>query len=434
MIKNKFEQIANEIQRMIHEGRYTDKLPSEVELAAMFRTTPNTAGKALNILRSRGAITRHTGAGSFVRHQEKQRVTISNSALFSREIVQILEAEFHDLEFIFGDYGTDADLFVWTTTLPFEYGEKILPLPEVLLQELRNCPDFYPEAFEVHTRNGVCFGVPYLISPIVLAYNKKIMRKLRPDFQPYEQSYEEFLELVKAANELPGIQGLDTSRFEVSALCPVLYRYSMEAKEMSAGVVRQSFREFERIACYAGEKGYSFENNNCLFAIAGRQTLKAFSNSDVVFDIAPYPVPGGGFASVIASETVFVNNQAKNPDILFKVCRKLLSPEAQQIIAEKKHGIPVDCRIALRSMNSGKYRDDIFFNEIRNCLYHHHYLDHRSQLELFLDTHKLCRAEMESGEVQAHLLNNLKIHRDYVEKYHRIQDRLKAGTLHQYLY
>jgi GntR family transcriptional regulator of arabinose operon len=69
----KYQQIAKDVRGMIESGKYApgDKLPSERELAVLYKVNLATASKALSSLQVEGSIIREHGSGSFVKEQKK---------------------------------------------------------------------------------------------------------------------------------------------------------------------------------------------------------------------------------------------------------------------------------------------------------------------------------------------------------------------------
>jgi hypothetical protein len=67
-----------------------------------------------------------------------------------------------------------------------------------------------------------------------------------------------------------------------------------------------------------------------------------------------------------AGEWFLLNGRCPLPREAAEVAAHFLSPEIQGLIARTRFGIPVLKTAAMDSMDSRRYRDDLFFNEIRN--------------------------------------------------------------------
>lgn len=63
---SKYKEIANQIEKEIVSQKYTEKLPEQVELAAIFKTSRITIMHALKILADKGLIKTVKGHGTFV--------------------------------------------------------------------------------------------------------------------------------------------------------------------------------------------------------------------------------------------------------------------------------------------------------------------------------------------------------------------------------
>jgi DNA-binding GntR family transcriptional regulator len=86
----KYTQISNWLTEMIRKGRYApqDKLPSESELAALFRVNRNTVRQAIADLVAKGLLQKKNGVGSFVLGGPHQPVkyTLQHISSFTDEM------------------------------------------------------------------------------------------------------------------------------------------------------------------------------------------------------------------------------------------------------------------------------------------------------------------------------------------------------------
>lgn len=58
--------VANQLRKNIASGRYTERIPSETELAREFSVCRNTIREALSVLRDEGLLIRKHGVGTFI--------------------------------------------------------------------------------------------------------------------------------------------------------------------------------------------------------------------------------------------------------------------------------------------------------------------------------------------------------------------------------
>src|SRR6266498_4937347 len=70
----KYEQIAADLRRKIHEGKLAlgEQLPVESQLAREYRVSPGLVRDALNALRAEGLVETRHGIGSFVRSPRRK--------------------------------------------------------------------------------------------------------------------------------------------------------------------------------------------------------------------------------------------------------------------------------------------------------------------------------------------------------------------------
>ena len=69
-----YVQVADELTRKIRSGEYApgQRLPSADDLAELYEIAPNTAIKALRLLRERGLVEMSTGRGTYVLTDPKE--------------------------------------------------------------------------------------------------------------------------------------------------------------------------------------------------------------------------------------------------------------------------------------------------------------------------------------------------------------------------
>lgn len=72
-----YVQVADVIARKIETGEYApgQRLPSADDLAELYEIAPNTAIKALRLLRERGLVEMSTGRGTYVRRPGHEQGT-----------------------------------------------------------------------------------------------------------------------------------------------------------------------------------------------------------------------------------------------------------------------------------------------------------------------------------------------------------------------
>jgi ABC-type glycerol-3-phosphate transport system substrate-binding protein len=67
-------------------------------------------------------------------------------------------------------------------------------------------------------------------------------------------------------------------------------------------------------------------------------------------------------------EFLMISNRASDPAAALEVCKAFLEPQVQKLIAEYKFGLPVLKSLIPDTMDTRRYRDDIFVSEMKDLL------------------------------------------------------------------
>lgn len=358
----KDEQIATKIMAQIASGECTGRLPAELELAKQHGVSPVTAAKALNILREKGLVTRVAGKGTFVTAPKKTVIRILYQGYLARHLFPLLEKRFPQISLEETLNLEDADAALFPTTLPFFYGEYFLPWPVERVERIRAERRLFPKIFGFHHLRGVTWGLPYLFSPNLLFYNRKLMRQVDPDFSPYELTFDS---MAAYRSRLP--KGIELLSRGDAVFLSLVYNLSGDG-EATPQVFKEALRIHEKI----GQKGayQDFLDGKVLFSTGYRSLTLEFSAD---FEVAPMPALNGRRTCHAASEAFFVRNTTRHAELLFDLAEALFLPEVQTAISDAR-SIPADAAIAASGLDSRRFRDDIFFNEIESVDYAHHFM------------------------------------------------------------
>jgi len=360
----KSQEIAEGIQRKISSGEFAERLPTEQELAKQCKVSPVTAAKALNILRDKGIVNRVSGRGTFVVRPEKKTLRIMFGAYFAAKLFPLLAPHFPDVEIEAVRSMEEADAVVLPTTIPFFPGEYFLPWPQERIARLRQQDRLFPQIFEFHNVRGAVWGLPYLFSPNILFYNKKIMRRTDPDFDPCKLAFDHLLELQKRLPE--GIEILSGGSGQL--LLSLIYNLSGDGIA-DPGVFRAAVEVFSQLK--VGDGLASFLEGRALFAAGYRSQTCGFSGD---LDVCPMPLFRGRRVCHASSEVLMVRNTTRHADLLFDMAEALFRSDLQKVIGTLKRGIPADAAAAAATVDSYAVRDDIFLNEIKHIDYAHRHM------------------------------------------------------------
>ena len=360
----KCEEIACQLLEKIKSGELSGRLPAEQELAKQCKVSPVTAAKALNILRDKGVVKRVSGRGTFVIEPEKKIIRIMCNGYFAEKLFPLLVRHFPDVEIEKVEKMDEADAVVLPTTIPFFPGEYFMPWPQERVARLREEGKLFSQIFEFHNVRGAIWGLPYLFSPDILFYNKKLMRQVVPDFEPYKLAFDDLFELQK---RLPENISLCAGSYS-PLLLSLVYHLAGDGIA-DPEVFRTAVELFSKLDV---EKSYtSFLEGKALFSAGYRSKTRQFNGE---FDIAPIPLFNGKRLCHAASEVFMIRNTTRHAELLFDMAEALFRPELQKIIGSLKMGIPANAAVAAATIDSSVIRDDIFFNEIKNIDYAHRHM------------------------------------------------------------
>lgn len=356
---NKSETIADAIEKKIGNGVYTDKLPSEQIVADEYATTRMTAAKALNLLVERGLAVRILFRGTYVRQAEQRKIRVMGNEHFVKCLTEYVPRHFPGVSIVPVRKIDEAELMILSTFTPFEYESRLLPLPHSMIERIEKADRHYPLATKLHCSGGDCYGIPALFSPFLMAYERKNMRKLDPGFDPYALTLEKILVLKEKAD------ALNISLFGLFQNAESLF-YSilnnMPDFPPKKNGFRKIFEVFESLTDAGNREEY-------LFRMISRHGAAMLMKEGVDFDICPIPLINGTRYGTLASETLFVNRDVKNPGLLFDICEASVMPDFQRLLTAGHYAIPIQRDCALESIGCPGYRDDFFFAEISNLFF-----------------------------------------------------------------
>jgi len=377
-VKNKSEIIAEALLASIRDGFIKDKLPSEQEIARLHKTTPVTASKALNMLRDQKVIVRVPRLGSFVNKEEQAPVNIHflSATRFpkamTQEIIKEVRGQFPNRTLNFltdvGLHEAEAQgcqILQTTTLFPEQYSAHFVPIPKQVHQRLSETRDYF-DVFDIHKDNDLRYGLPMLFSPFALVANTPLLAKYASIQNAYDLNLETLLDIQKKA-EADGLFLFDRL-FCASHLMGIVMSYLVTNKDAGFDSIKQGLQMFWQLYEKTLSAKPEFANGDVVFSVSCRQTLvsKGFFDLPFDWDLLPLPAMNGERITALASLSFFVSNKAEHPGDMFEICEAFLSPAVQKILAKYKYGVPIRQSLVPETLDSSRYRDDIFFNEIKN--------------------------------------------------------------------
>ena len=345
---SKTKKIAAILENRIAAGIYADKLPSDEQLSREFGIARMTAAGALKQLVADGSAVRVPFKGTFLKPRRERTARVLSGRRFAEKLAVWTEKRFPGIRMERVAEHDAADLVVLTTFSPLDYAAELVPIPRDKITELEQSGRFFTRIFPTHRRGRDVYALPAFFSPILFAYDPLLMRRLAPDFDPYELGWEDLLAFRNQADPVLGLKDARDVWF-YTLLQSVSDHFDIAA-------CRQAFALFRElpVSCESG-----------LFSIITRHgaAMRRLARTEK-FDIAPMPWIRGRRVAGLASESLAVFRHADDHDLLMKICLSTLEPDCQRLFTENQYGIPLDRACAADTFTGHSFRDDIFFTEI----------------------------------------------------------------------
>ena len=407
-MKSKFHEIAEALQERIDSGYYTDRLPSEQELAQQFNTALATIRKSLDILLARGIIRKVPYVGTFLQREARKTVRIAWRPLNfcqegDREIREAVTKHFRDfsVEFV-SDFKTidirDCDLIRSVATASLSFSESVLPLPLDVIEKYRS-DNYFAKPFQAHQLNSFHYAMPILFSPSILVLDLELSADFGRDLGPYDLTWDTLAELAEYARK-KGIPLCDDREILNLFRCLI---YADTPNDTLTEIDVKKLKQRIHKAWPILTERTSGTTEKHLLTWSCRQSLPGQLRSGK-YALLANPASHGGEASrnLITGEFLLISNRTKLFSEAVEVMEYMLCPEIQHLIAKYKMGLPVLKSAALDSICSRYYRDDIFLNEIPNMLVNNaSEQDFLFRLEAF--SRAILRGELTGEQYLAHL-------------------------------
>jgi hypothetical protein len=375
-MESKYSVIAGRLRRDIQTGVYAERLPSERKLAEGFKTTQVTVRKALEILAGEGLLRKRPPLGTFVERQVRPRIRVSLLVgPFSPGIIKEMRPSFQrafpavDIDFCPSvrdstHYG-DFDLLRSANLAPVAYSDFATPFPTALVEGFDR-ERYFGAAFDVHRIRGAYYGMPLLFSPVVVAAERTALTDVGVSPDPYDFDLGALLALSEFAarrkrplwdaplartmvRSLVYSAGDDTNsleRVDPVKLSDLLSRCRLL---LGAGMVAGDAEPPERsrpLLRFCCRQGLNLHDINSIALLAMPKELRAKTG--------------------VGGEFLLLNSRCAHPELAAAVAAHFLAPDIQQLLGRHRVGLPVLKSAALDSLDVSRYRDDVFFSEVRN--------------------------------------------------------------------
>ena len=367
-LANKSQAIADDLYEKIRSKELSGHIPSDKKIAQQYHVALMTANKALKILEKKGAVIRIPRKGTFAAEivQKELKVFCNNNLYYFEALEECAKKWDPEVKLVRTRDASEADLLQWTTFTPLlRHSTDAVPFPKSREKKLRRMDQFWKSMVDLHYRDGNLYGIPYFFSPILLYYNRSLMRRIEKDFSPVDLTMEHFLGLTAEAVKA-GYCGLDFCSHAVGFFLSITHVLA-GGKKPALEHLLQAADIFKQLSLRSGRL---FSEGKTLFALSPRHAnfLQVFKD----YDISPLPKINGERYCPAASCTFAVSSHAEDPERLFDLCEMTLEPEFQQAATRNRYGIAMDRNAAMNSMDTAAVRDDFFFSGVKDIIFPHY--------------------------------------------------------------
>ncbi len=429
--------IAERLEREIAEGKIESRLPSEKNLAKRFSATTITVRKALDVLDRKYLITKIPSVGVFVKSVEKPTVRICWLTMHKNDEVEnilmnCVRNHFKDIDvkFIKGTGGisdfNQFDLFTVPATSSISYSEFAEPFPAKVIGKYGS-DQYYSLPFDVHRINNFYFGLPFLFSPLLLILNRKLISGLDIDIAPYHFDIAALHRLADWARK----RGLFlwTLSTVYSMFRILIFNCSNgtgEVREVNMSELDGKMKKFWPLM----DKGLVIDDydpgirEKCILKWTCRQN-DFFDLECGDYELLPVPEEIGA-KSLMTGHFLLLSGRAAYPESALEVAEFFLSGEVQRLIAEYKIGLPVLKSCAADSIDSRKYRDDLYFCETNNV-----FANNAQEQEFLMRLNSTLDRALESGMELETFMAGINYEIDMTrEKHKRKNNAINGGNNH----
>lgn len=379
----KYLQIKNILLKEISDGKYGkgDRIPSENVLPARFRVSKLTVIKAIEELVNENVLERIKGSGTYVTENKKQ--TILHIAAFGDYpwIFDLFEKANPDIKISRTIYthenfhdivdSDDFDLFC-LTEFYLDYmisKKKLLDLTDLFQDILFDELPLYENVLRIFEYRRKQYAIPFLFSPLMILYNKKLFRKYGVDFPPAGWTWKSFLDtaLKFKPAEKDGISAFIFAQYrnrwpvyiiqnggeiiDRNGLCTIGQKEAVEAVKWAHELL------FKHKICplhpnMTKELSHSFFcEGKAAMILDTYYSLSGYSRQENL-EIGIVPLPKGRLdVTGLMADAYAIGKNAKNIAAAAQFIRFTLSPEIQNRIKQNAVGIPAVKEIAEAEAN-----------------------------------------------------------------------------------
>lgn len=375
-MKSKFETIAATLREDIQSGRYTERLPSERDLAEQFDTTPVTIRKAQDVLIAESLLVKVPPVGTFVKKRKRIEMRVSTLLpMLTASVKDAMKASFReafpDVDLTFHNRTqdpaemADCDLMGIASLSAVPYQGFAIPFPAPLIEELP-MEQYYRAAFDIHRLGNLVYGLPVLFSPALLIMRRGDADSCGITEAPSGLDLQGLVRLAEQARRQH--RPLWNQQTVFRLLTSLIFSSGQDSKALADVDTERLSRNLKMFwplldSQLLAEGKQTFLSGDVMLEWTCRQALNQFDMNEMLLLNWPEEFR---HEIGIAGEFLLLNSRTQHPDTAARVALHFLSPEIQQILGQHRLGLPVLKSAALDSMESDTYRDDLFFTSVRH--------------------------------------------------------------------
>lgn len=368
----KYLQIKNILLKEISGGKYKkgDKIPSENVLPSRFQVSKLTVVKAIEELVNEGILERVKGSGTYVAENKKQIVLSIAAFRDCPWIFELFEEANPDIKISKTIYthenfyeiveNNTFDL-MYLTEFQLDYmvsRDKLLDMTDLFQDILFDKPLIYENVLRLFEHRRKQYAMPFLFSPLMILYNKKLFRDCGIDFPSDNWNWENFLNtaLKFKSAEKAGISAFIFAQYrnrwpvyiiqnggeiiDRNGYCTIGGKEAIEAVKWAHDLL------FKHKICplYPNMtrelSQFLFREGKAAMILETYYSISQYTKNDrLEIDIAPLP-KGKIDTTGLVADAYAIGKNARNINAAVKFIKFILSLEIQNRIKQTSFGIP----------------------------------------------------------------------------------------------
>jgi ABC-type glycerol-3-phosphate transport system substrate-binding protein/DNA-binding transcriptional regulator YhcF (GntR family) len=391
MIEDKVTTTRKYILEALEKGKLCsgDKLPGARDIAKTLNISFLKVQQALEQLAIDGVLQTVPRQGTFVQKNWKQRILQSNFTLFNSPFRHFWSDEIGDkiadvMPQVNITNRFEKSVYELRTTIYVQnHCDEYMDLAELLEETYPDKSIFFSHPFKGFIHAQKLIGVPLLFSPRVMMYNPDVLRKAGCKEPRQGWTWEDLIAKVRKLRSA-GLPGTDILNWDTQmhVWMNIIFRAGgciiSSSKDNPVCIdhpkTQNGLRLYMNLKKELGIEPESlndihyyknFAEGNQAFIIAAREYLPFLRSYEMDnWKTVPLPLIDGGLdITAQATELLCIRKSCTDLSNAKEFLRIMLSENIQDMLAEKKYGIPIRKSSALKSFNPESAKDMLFLTE-----------------------------------------------------------------------